>query len=217
MIKLVIFDFDGLLVNSEETVFSAIEEIFLKYGHDFKWSYFLESIGLPVNTALRNYYDHFKLPVKFEEFVANRNEKVSEYLTDHLSLMPYVKEILEYLKKRKIMIAIATSGKKDYVFFFLKKFGIMKYFSLVTTIDDVEKGKPYPDLINKTLIDLGTDSNNALIIEDSLSGVLAAKAAKIKTIAVPTKGIELSLFKDADFICNNLEEAKHRLTDILGN
>ena len=212
-----IFDFDGLLVNSEETIYSAIKEIFLKHGHDFQWKYFLKSIGLPVKIALENYYRDFKLPIKFDEFVAERNKTVDVYFLQKLTLMPGVREILKYLNKRKILLAVATSGKQKYVNYYLNKFDILKYFSKVTTIDDVARGKPFPDLIHKTISDCGIKDKESLIIEDSLLGVIAAKKAGVKVIAVPTKGVRFSKFKNADFICKNLKEAKQKISEIIGN
>lgn len=216
MLKLVIFDFDGLLVNSEESVYSAIKVLLSKYGQEFKWSYFLENIGLPVDVALKNYHSHFKLPISLEEFVKLRNKAISSYLSDNLKLMPYAREILEYLDDRKIIMAVATSGKGDYVKYYLSKFSILKYFKTVISIDDVKRGKPYPDLINKTLTDLGIQADTAIIIEDSPVGVAAAKNAGIKIIAVPTKGLGNFIFKDADYVCKNLREAKMRITEVFG-
>lgn len=206
MIKLVIFDHDGLMVNSEEIVFTAIRDIFKKYHQNYTREYFNQHIGMSVTESLQIFYKDFPIPITFEEFYNLRNDKVSEYLEKRLQIMDGLIPLLNYLYKLHIPMAIATSGKKDYIIKNLKKFGVSKYFKIITTIDEVKKGKPNPDLILKTLKKAKVKPENAIILEDAPNGIQAAYNAKVFSIAVPTKGVDHNQFTKANIIVNNLHQ-----------
>lgn len=208
MLKLVIFDHDGLMVNSEEIIYLAIKNIFLKYNHNFTWEYYCRRIGLPIEEALRIYYRDFPISISFKEFISKRHEMVNNLLETNLKAMPGLYSFLTYLKKKNIKMAIATSGKRDYIVSNLKKLSLANYFKTIICIDDVVRGKPHSDLILKTLEKTGVKNTQAIILEDSPNGIKAAKRAKIFSIAVPTKGIDLNLYKDADLMCKDLSSVE---------
>jgi HAD superfamily hydrolase (TIGR01509 family) len=206
VLKLIIFDHDGLMVNSEEIIFKAIRDIFKKYHQNYTWEYFIQHIGMSVTESLQIFYKDFSIPITFEEFYKLRNEKVSKYLEKHLQVMGGLIPLLNYFQKLNIPMAIATSGKKDYIIKNLKKFGILKYFKIITTIDEVKKGKPHPDLILKTLKKAKLKPENAILLEDSPNGIQAAYNAKVFSIAVPTKGVDYNRFTKANIITQNLTQ-----------
>lgn len=207
MLDLVIFDHDGLMVNSEEVVFAAIRDIFKKFGQDYTWEYFVQHIGMSVDESLRIFYKDFPIPITFEEFYEMRNHQVSKYIEKRLKVMDGLIPLMNKINKLHISMAIATSGKKDYLTRNLNKFGISKYFSIVTTIEEVKKGKPHPDLILKTLEKAKVEPKNVVMLEDAPNGIEAANAAGVFSIAVPTKGMDLNLFTQADIILKDLNQA----------
>jgi len=206
MLKLIIFDFDGLMVNSEHVVFDALKILFKQYGKVLTWTYFCKHIGVPVTDSLKKFHRDFELPIPFTQFLEERNSIVHQYLSKKLKLMPGVKKIIELLRKKPVTLAIATSGKRTYIEYWLKKFGIEKYFKTVVCIDDVQKGKPHPDLILKVLEETEFSPTESIIIEDAPSGIEAAVKAKIRSIAIPTKGVPLQKFKNATYILDSMAD-----------
>lgn len=205
MVKLVIFDHDGLMVNSEEVVYQAIAELFAKYNHDLKWEYFCRHIGTPVADALKHFYADYPLPIPFDDFFLKRDQIVSTYIANKLEMMPGLPVVLKSLKSRGIRMAIATSGKRDYITKNLEKFGIANYFETIVCVDDVKRGKPFPDLILETLNRTKVDKKDAIMLEDAPSGVEASYNAGVFSIAIPTKGVDYNKFKKANMILPNLE------------
>ncbi len=206
MLKLIIFDFDGLMVNSEHVVFDALKILFKRYVKVLTWTYFCKHIGVPVADSLREFHRDFELPIPFSQFLEERNLIVHQYLSKKLQLIPGIKKIILMLSKKPVTLAIATSGKRTYIEYWLKKFGIEKYFSTIVCIDDVEKGKPHPDLILKTLRVSGFSTDESIIIEDAPSGIEAATKAQIKSIAIPTNGVPLQKFKKATYILDSVAD-----------
>lgn len=202
--KLVIFDHDGLMVNSEEVVFTAIRDIFKEYNQNYTWEYFSQHIGMSVVESLQIFYKDFPIPITFEDFYALRNERVTKYIEKHLQIMDGLIPLLNYIDKLRIPMAIATSGKKDYITKNLDKFGITKYFSTIVTIDEVKRGKPHPDLILKALEKAKVKAEDAIMLEDAPHGIEASYNAKVFSIAIPTKGMDYNRFIKANIIVNDL-------------
>jgi len=214
MRKLVIFDHDGLMVNSEHVVFAALRDIFGRYGHDFAWDYYCTSIGLPVAESIARYLRDIPIGVPYDDFFAERDALVREYMETRLALMPGLVELLDELARHGVPMAIATSGARAYIARNLDRFGIARYFSAIACIDDVARGKPHPDLILKALEMMGARPEEAIMLEDSPHGVEAARRAGVRCIAVPTAGIAPARFAGAA-VAPNLLAARPLLLDLL--
>lgn len=214
--ELVIFDHDGLMVNTEDVVYAALTDIFREHDIAFTWEYYCTTIGLPVVDSLRLYFRDFPIPLTFEEFQARRNAVVAERIATSLQLMPGLAPLLEYLRAHGVRMAVATSGTRDYIERSLARFGLTRYFEAVACIDDVARGKPHPDLVLKALELTGTDPADAVMLEDSPHGVEAARRAGVFCVAVPTRGIPLDRFAAADAIAKDLPSFL-RLLDLTGD
>ncbi len=215
MLKLIIFDFDGLLVNSEYVVFDALKQLFKRYKKKLTWDYFKRYIGIPVADALKNYHEDFMLSISYRQFVKERNTIVQQFFRTKLRLMPGVKKLLNMLAKQPVSLAIATSGKRVYISDSLKRFKIERFFKTVVCVEDVKRGKPHPDLIIETLRKTWVSPEESIIIEDSPKGIEAAQRAKIKSIAIPTKNVAKTYFRGATYIrssIRNLYPLLRRLT-----
>lgn len=204
MPKLVIFDHDGLMVNSEEVVFAALRTIFGRYAREFVWDYYITSVGLPVAESIAMYLRDLPIPLAVEAFTTERNALVAEYFASRLELMPGLLPLLELLRARGTSLAVATSATRDHLSRNLARFGLADYFQAAVCIDDVRRGKPHPDLILEVLARTGCAPEDALMLEDAPLGVEAARRAGIFCVAVPTRGIELSRFAAADIIARDL-------------
>jgi HAD superfamily hydrolase (TIGR01509 family) len=202
--QLVIFDHDGLMVNSEDVVFAALRQLFRRHQHDFTWDYYSGTIGLPVADSLRLYHRDFPIPLTLDEFTAERNRLVAEQMETALGLMPGLVPLLDLLRERGVPLAVATSGTRAYITRNLERFGLTGYFEAVVCIDDVARGKPHPDLILRALELTATSSADALMLEDAPHGVEAAHRAGVFCVAVPTRGIDLNLYREAGAIASDL-------------
>lgn len=205
MAKLVIFDFDGLIVNSEFVVFEAIRDVLDQYNQCFTWEYFSRYIGMSVVESLKIFYRDCHIPIPFEIFLYKRNKNVELYLEERLELMPGILSLLNNLRKRQVPLAIATSGDRKYLLHHLERLAILNYFSFITCIDDVKQGKPHPDLVLKVLELAKIAPSDAIMLEDSPHGIEAANRAGVYSIAIPSRGVSYDRFIHADCICKDIE------------
>jgi HAD superfamily hydrolase (TIGR01509 family) len=203
--KMVIFDFDGLMVNSEQVIFTALRKLFTRYEVDLTWSYFAQHIGTPVHISLPQFFNDHPIPLSYDDFLIQRNMVIKKEMESSLRLMPGLTSLITLLNKKKYILSIGTSAKKIYLENILHKYHIHNFFKYVVTIDDVKRGKPDPDLFLEVLKQANVSSKDAFILEDSPSGIQAAKAAKIMSIAIPAPEVNLALFSDSTFIIDSLE------------
>ncbi|MEI4770836.1 HAD family hydrolase [Psychrobacillus sp. FJAT-51614] len=206
MIKGIIFDFDGLIVDTEtvwyvafkETLFDrhAVELGLAGYancigtGNDVLYKYFRELAGQSVDCeqlerdAYIKYKDKMKVPV----------------------LREGVKEYLEEAKSHNLIIGLASSSSKEWVTAYLEQLHIIEYFDVINTRDDVTKVKPDPELYLKTLKDCGLLPKEAIAFEDSLNGLTAAKKAGIRCVIVPNEVTSNLPFTNHDYHLNSMKQ-----------
>lgn len=213
MTRLVIFDHDGLMVNTEDVVFAALQQFFRGHQHDFTWDYYSGTIGLPVAESLRLYHRDFPLPLSLEEFTAERDRLVAAQMETALRPMPGLLPLLDLLRARGVPLAVATSGTRAYITRTLARFGLAGYFQAVVCIEDVARGKPHPDLVLRALELTATPAAEAIMLEDAPHGVEAAHRAGVFCLAVPTRGIDLNQFRKAGAIASDLA-AVRRLFEV---
>ncbi len=210
--KLVIFDFDGLLVNTEEVVFQSLKKLFKKNNYELHWEYYCKYLGMSLQEALPHYFQDFPITKTYEAFVKLRDEVVARELENSLQLMPGAKELLIYLKKEGIGQVIASSGKKEYVKNAITRLKIASFFTEIITSEDVTRNKPSPDIFLKVLDRTKCNAKDALVIEDAPHGITAAYRAGIKSVAVPTKGLDIKKFSNAHVVASSLFEVKEILS-----
>jgi len=203
--KIAIFDFDGLMVNSEQVIFVALQKLFAKYDIDLTWSYFAHHIGMPVAVVLPQFYRDHSIPLSYEDFLTQRKQAIKIEMETSLKLMPGLTSLISILTQRNFVLAIGTSAKRKYLENILHKHHLYHFFANIVTIDEVDRGKPYPDLFLAVLKQANFVPEDAFILEDSPSGIQAAKAAGVMSVAVPAPMVDLSFFSDATFTISSLE------------
>lgn len=206
MLKLVIFDYDGLMVDSEQLAFIAKKRLFKRYGKFISKELFDSTLGIPVKDTLKMYTKHFSLDLSLELLIKEREKLVNDLVSKKLEPMPGLFELLSFLRSNHIRMAIATSGKKEYVMQGLEKLKIAMYFETIACVDEVKRGKPYPDLLNEVVRRVGVRKDECIMLEDALSGVEASINASIFCIVVPPKQLNINLYYDVDCIFNSLQE-----------
>src|SRR5205085_6700705 len=135
-----------------------------------------------------------------------RGEIAIEFFADRVGLFPNVKSVLEELQKMNVRLALATSSVSASARPFLDRHQIASFFEVVITGDEIERGKPEPDIYLRTAEKLGVSADQCLVIEDSLSGIAAAKAAKMRIAAIPDRRFvdPREYEKEADYLLSDL-------------
>jgi len=212
LIKAVIFDFDGLIVDTETTWFEAYKEVMKIYGVDLPLARFAKCVGSDdgplyefVRQQLGENVDIEEIEAKAANFyqIKMKTPKAREG----------VKDYLEEAKQLGCQTAIASSSSKEWVIYYLTKLGLLSYFDVIVTKEDVEKIKPAPDLYQKVLATLNVHPNESVVFEDSLNGLLAALAAGVKCVIVPNPVTQFLPFEKCNLRLNSM--AEKRLADVI--
>lgn len=209
--RLVIFDHDGLMVNTEDVVYTAYCRIFGEKGRPFPWDYYVTSLGMPVADSIAMYLRDLGVEMTVDELTAARAEQMALLTETELRPMPGLTPLLKALRERGDLLAVATSGTRAHIGKSLARFGLADYFDAVVCIDDVARGKPHPDLILEVLRRTGAVASDAIMLEDAPIGVDAAHRAGVFCIAVPTHGVPLEAFALADAVVRDLPAVQRLL------
>ncbi|HYK08243.1 MAG TPA: HAD family phosphatase [Candidatus Eisenbacteria bacterium] len=183
--RAVIFDLDGLLIDSEGAWRKATAEFFKRHGKEYTDAISEKIMGM----GLREITELFKREYGFigdtDELITERRSLMYEILFRDLVLMPGAKELITLLSSHKIPMAIATSGHaKDKTKEIGERLGIKKYIAAFISGDDFKKAKPAPDMYLTSAKMLGISPSNCLVFEDAPNGVVAGKAAGMTVYAV---------------------------------
>lgn len=212
-ISAIIFDFDGLLVNTEELRELAIRNFLEKHGKQFNHEDYKETVTGNREEVTKYLKERYKLMGELEDITEERVGFFDQLFCERLALMEGVTELLDRIKSWKIKCGIATGRTKDYVFEGLKRLGVFDYFGAIATADDVVKRKPDPEVYILAAKRLGVNPKFCLALDDSPNGVVSAKRAGMKVIYVPSARYFSDWHDDADLIAKSL----HEVTDEVFN
>lgn len=185
-IKALIFDFDGLLFDTEPTWDEAFIVFLENHGIEDNPEITNKMTGMGLRDALQIMQNKMGLVGDLDQLVSNYRKLFYEiFLTKQNVLMPGAKEILEKAKERQLIIALTSGGHaKAKLIEILKLHKMYGYFSVIVSSDEVSLGKPAPDVYLEALSELGQKADFCLAFEDSPNGVVAAKAAEIRVYGV---------------------------------
>lgn len=184
-IKLVIFDMDGLMLDSETVTWKAWETTLKKYNCDCPFEFYRKFIGTTEthisSVMLKTYGDDF--PIKI--FIAEMKEEKKRIIsTEGVAIKKGLIELLDYLTKKGIKKAVATSSHRDVMEHLLTLTNVLHYFDYSVCGDEIKNSKPNPDVFLKALNKAGAQPNEAFVLEDSINGILAAHNANIPVIFI---------------------------------
>jgi HAD superfamily hydrolase (TIGR01509 family) len=186
MIRGLIFDFDGLMVDTETSARDSWLEIYREHGCDFPYALWAETLG-----GSRGGFDacgyltkQTGLQLDPEELRARRGRRKLELVAAE-PLMPGIADYLAEGKRQGLRLGVASSSSRGWVVGHLDRLGVADLFDAIVTSDDVTHVKPDPELYMLALARLGLEPHEAIVFEDAPNGVLAAKRTGIFTTAVP--------------------------------
>lgn len=204
-LRAVIFDFDGLIIDTESAEFHAWQEIFRRHGVELALADWLPCIG---TGSIFDPHEHMEKLVgralNREEIAVARRARNTELVAQE-ALRPGVRAVLDQAQQLGIKVGLASSSSRAWVEPHLERLGIREFFEDLQTRDGVPEVKPNPALYRQSLAALGVAPDEALALEDSLNGLRAARAAGIFVVAVPnplTRHMDLS---EADAVVQSLE------------
>jgi len=216
--RAVIFDLDGVLADSEPWWNEIDAKLLAECGVNYHGEYHREVLGVSYRLAVESYKTKFGISAPTEEMMKRRGEIATEYFANRVGLFPSTKDVLNELREMKLRLAVATSSISASARPFLDRHQLTQFFDVIVTGDEIERGKPDPDIYLRTAEKLGIVADDCLVIEDSLSGIAAAKAARMRVAAIPDRRFvdTREYDKEADYLLNNLSEipALVRRTDV---
>lgn len=204
--KAVIFDMDGVLIDSEALHLYDFRVFLQRHNQNLTNEELSEFVGLDAKTFIGHLQEVWK-PVSLLPSIEEIKEGC-KYPSDSFQdmLVPHVRFILSHLKKNNIKIAIASSSPYNIIYKMLSINDIDSYFDVIVSGNDVQAKKPSPDIYFETLKRLELPSNDCIVIEDSLVGIQAAINAGLYVIAVKENRFLVDQ-SQADCIVNDLIEA----------
>ncbi len=207
MIKALIFDFDGLIVDSESPELLAWQEVFAAHGREIDLDVWADLVGRPSN--------HFDLYGYFQEHIdpsadivalrKDRRARVIE-LTEQQPILPGVHEYLRGARDLGLKIGVASSSSANHVRGHLQRLELLHYFHTTKCFEDTEAHKPDPAPYRAVLDEFGITPHEAVAFEDSPNGVTAARAAGIFCVAVPNAVTCRLPLDHADYLLGSLAE-----------
>ena len=207
-IRAIIFDLDGVLADSEPWWNEIDKKLLAKYGVTYRGEYHRNVLGISYRLAVEFYKKALNISAPTEELMRRRGEIATEFFASRIGLFPSAKAVLEQLGQMKLRLAVATSSVSASACPFLERTGIRSLFEVIVTGDEVQRGKPHPDIYLLTSEELRLPAAGCLVIEDALSGIAAAKAAKMRVAAIPdTRFVDPHAYeKEADYVLGSLAE-----------
>ena len=207
-LKAVIFDMDGLLIDSEPFWEEAGVEILQEYGYTLTHAQYKTSVGLRTEEWVDHWFRHFGIsPTHAPEAVAGIIQKAIDKIDAKARLMPGSMPILDFFRSRQLPIGLATSSPLALVEVVLKKFGLGTHFDAIASAEFLPHGKPHPQVYLNCAEALKQAPYQCLAFEDSFNGMIAAKAARMKCVVVPAPALAgLPQWHAADLVIPSLED-----------
>lgn len=197
-IAAVIFDFDGLILDTETHEYQALQEVFSEYGATLPLAEWGKCVGTHGGFDPYGYLaNNTNQPIDPEQVRLSWRKKVQARMAGETA-RPGVVAYLKTATALGLRIGLASSSSREWVVGHLQQLGLAHYFSCVCCSDDVENVKPDPELYLLALQNLRVDAKHALAFEDSPNGALAAKRAGMYCVAVPNSVTETLPFGDVD-------------------
>ncbi|MFG3496323.1 HAD family hydrolase [Streptomyces sp. NPDC047928] len=182
----VIFDLDGTLVDSEPNYYEAGRRVLRRYGvTDFGWERHTDFIGIGTRETLLALRTEYGIDAPLDELLAGKNAHYLELARASTTAFPEMRAFVERLHGEGVPMAVASGSSPAAIDAVLAGTGLDTYFSVLVSAEEVERGKPEPDVFLEAARRLGADPAACVVLEDAPPGAAAAHAAGMRCIAVP--------------------------------
>lgn len=203
--KAVIFDMDGVIINSEPLHFQLEKELLEELGGKFTKEIHKAFVGTTDYHMWKKLKEQFNLKPSVEEIIKMKKERFLKRI-DEIKITENFMDFMLLLYSKGFPMAIASSNNRKIVDVVVNKFGLDKYMKFIISGEEVQKGKPDPEIFLTAAKKLGVNPEECLVIEDAENGVKAAKAAGMKCIGLKNVDSGNQNLSEADLIVNNFKE-----------
>jgi len=210
-VKAVLFDFDGVVVQSEDVYDRATKKLGDLYGVEIPAPFYEANRGISEALFYSRFRTEFNLDVDVVSLQENGKKLLWAEFSSSVHYTPGFQQFYSKIRKRVSHVALVTATPRPLIDEIFKNSNISVDFDFIVTSSDVENTKPAPDSYLKACDKIGVEPVQALVIEDSPTGVRAATAAGCQTIAITTSCARDSL-KEANFIVDSFGELEELLT-----
>jgi HAD superfamily hydrolase (TIGR01509 family) len=215
-IEAIIFDLDGLMIDTEPLARRAWDRVLQDHGQELDDETFTNMIGLRLEDSSIIVQEVFGLTTSPSELASQEQIHMAQIMAQGIPSMPGLWRLMGELEGRKLPWAVATSSRHAYAVQVLSQLGLLKRCQAIAAGDEVEQGKPAPDVYLLAAKRLNNDPARCLAFEDSVPGIQACSAAGMLTVAVPNGDTSQMDFEAADFVYDSLVEVAADLDKLLG-
>ncbi len=208
----VLFDMDGVLIDSEKYIQEAAMQMFKEKGLTVNPEDFKQFVGKGENRYIGGVAEKYNFDIDIEEVKARTYALYEQISKNKLNSLPGVYNFIEKCRQKGLKIAVATSADEIKMNINLRAIGLNNLFDATVNGLEVEHKKPYPDIYIHAARLLDVVPSECLVVEDAVSGVQAGKRAGAKVLALLTSFSKEEL-SDADWICNDLSDAPDAVLD----
>lgn len=210
----VVFDMDGLLLNTEHLYDVVIGELLSTRGRTFTRDCKLAMMGRPAQVALEILKERHQLTTDWQDLAEEIEERFASILPTHLELMPGVSDLLGMIAELPLPMTVATSSRRSFAETALQQAKILDRFQFLLCGEEVRLGKPAPDIYLETARRLDLPAERLIVLEDSHTGSLAATSANAFTVAVPGEHSAHQDFSHVDLVVPQVNDS--RVLELLG-
>lgn len=211
--KAFLFDLDGTIVDSEPLHFESEQRLLDEQGISFTLEQKNQYVGLSTEKIIQKLIDDFGLRGEVEELVARKTDYYLKLVREKLPVYPQMKPLITSLYAAGVPLAIASGSSLAIIHSVLEATQLQEYFSVVTSAEEVAKGKPAPDVFLEAAHRLAVNPKDCIVVEDSIYGVQAAQAAGMKCIAIPylAESAQMESFQKVDLLfAEGMENFDHQ-------
>lgn len=212
--KAVIFDMDGVIFDTERVYLEIWQSVFEKYGYKMTKELYITVMGTGRKNVIKTFLENFGDDLPIEKMYEEKDNQLFYIIENQgIPLKKGVKELFSMLKEKNYKIALATSAKRERVEKQIKDKWLKESFDAIVCGDDVEKGKPSPDIFLKAAKEIDVEAKDCFVVEDSPAGIKAAFSGGMKGIHVEDlKVADEDILKYCQKSFKDLQEVKKYLS-----